>query len=78
MFAATPYGSRVRESKNKNKRKKNPNGIRKEFINWVTADTNPTFALNITNRLWAHAMGVPVIEPMNSVMQDGEISIGKK
>ena len=77
VFAATPYGSRVRESKNKNKRKKNPNGIREDFINWVTADTNPTFALNITNRLWGHAMGVPIIEPMNNVMQDGEISIGK-
>jgi len=77
VFASSPYGTRVRESKNKSKRVKHPNAIRTSFVDWVVAQDNPTFALNITNRLWNHAFGAPIIEPMNNVMEDGEISYGK-
>tara|TARA_R110002033_G_scaffold113521_1_gene158669 strand:+ start:678 stop:2522 length:1845 start_codon:yes stop_codon:yes gene_type:complete len=77
VFAATPYGDRVKESKNKTKRVKHPNTIRTSFVDWVVARDNPTFALNIVNRLWGHAFGAPIIEPMNNVMEDGDINYGK-
>ena len=77
VFAATPYGDRVKESKNKTKRVKHPNTIRTSFVDWVVARDNPTFALNLVNRLWGHAFGAPIIEPMNNVMEDGEINYGK-
>ena len=77
VFASAPYGTRVKESRNKHKREKDPHNLRRSFVDWVIADTNPTFALNITNRLWDHAMGAPIISPMNNVMEDGEISVGK-
>ena len=77
VFAATPYGDRVKESKSKTKRVKHPNTIRTSFVDWVVARDNPTFALNLVNRLWGHAFGAPIIEPMNNVMEDGEINYGK-
>ena len=77
VFASTPYGDRVRESKNKNKRVKQPNAIRSSFVDWVVSKENPTFALNLANRLWNHAFGAPIIDPMNNVMDDGEINYGK-
>ena len=77
VFASSPYGTRVRESKNKSKRVKHPNSIRTSFVDWVVANDNPTFALNITNRLWNHAFGAPIVEPMNNVMEDGEVNYGK-
>ena len=77
VYASTPYGDRVKESRNKHKREKDPHNLRRNFVDWVINDSNPTFALNITNRLWNHAMGAPIISPMNNVMEDGEISVGK-
>ena len=77
VYASAPYGPRVKESRNKHKREKDPHALRRSFVDWVIADTNPTFALNMTNRLWNHAMGAPVISPMNNVMEDGELNTGK-
>ena len=77
VFASSPYGPRARENKNKSKRVKHPNSIRTTFVDWVVSKDNPTFALNITNRLWNHAFGAPIVEPMNNVMEDGEVNYGK-
>jgi hypothetical protein len=34
---------------------------------WLTAPDNPYFAVNIANRVWAHFMGVGIIEPVDDV-----------
>jgi hypothetical protein len=34
---------------------------------WLTAPENPYFAVNVANRVWAHFMGVGVVEPVDDV-----------
>ncbi|RIK82821.1 MAG: cell surface protein [Planctomycetota bacterium] len=34
---------------------------------WVTSPQNPYFAVNVANRVWAHFMGVGVVEPVDDV-----------
>ena len=41
VYASSPYGTRVKESRNKNKREKDPHNLRRSFVDWVIADTNP-------------------------------------
>ena len=39
---------------------------RREVIaEWITSDENPWFAPNFANRVWAHFMGVGVVEPVD-------------
>ena len=57
VFASAPYGTRVKESRNKHKREKDPHNLRRSFVDWVIADTNPTFALNITKSLMGSCNG---------------------
>jgi hypothetical protein len=37
------------------------------LADWITAPENPYFAVNVANRVWAHFMGVGVIEPVDDV-----------
>ncbi len=32
---------------------------------WITSPANPYFAVNVANRVWAHFMGVGVVEPVD-------------
>jgi hypothetical protein len=34
---------------------------------WITSPKNPYFAVNVANRVWAHFMGVGVVEPVDDV-----------
>ncbi len=34
---------------------------------WITSPQNPYFAVNIANRVWAHFMGIGIIEPVDDV-----------
>ncbi|BBO32929.1 DUF1549 and DUF1553 domain-containing protein [Lacipirellula parvula] len=34
---------------------------------WITSPENPYFAVNVANRVWAHFMGVGVVEPVDDV-----------
>ncbi|QDU58119.1 hypothetical protein Pan181_43450 [Aeoliella mucimassa] len=38
---------------------------REIMAEWVTSEENPWFAPNIANRVWAHFMGVGVVEPVD-------------
>ena len=37
---------------------------------WMTSADNPRFAKNIANRMWKHAFGVGLIEPINDIRDD--------
>jgi hypothetical protein len=34
---------------------------------WITSPKNPYFAVNIANRVWAHFMGIGIVEPVDDV-----------
>ncbi len=34
---------------------------------WITSPENPYFAVNVANRVWAHFMGVGIVEPVDDV-----------
>jgi len=40
---------------------------RVELADWMTKGTNPWFARNIANRLWAHFLGRGLVEPVDDV-----------
>jgi hypothetical protein len=40
---------------------------RAALAEWVTSPDNPYFAVNIANRVWAHFMGVGIVEPVDDV-----------
>lgn len=43
-----------------------PVGNRRELLaNWLTAKSNPWFARNLANRIWAHLMGRGLVEPVD-------------
>lgn len=46
---------------------------REAFANWLTSDNNPRFARTITNRLWKHAFGQGLIEPIDD-MKDSTVA----
>lgn len=46
---------------------------REAFANWLTADSNPRFARTISNRLWKHAFGRGLIEPVDD-MKDSTVA----
>ena len=37
------------------------------LADWITSPENPYFAVNVANRVWAHFMGVGVVEPVDDV-----------
>ena len=43
---------------------------RDALADWLIAPDNPRFAKNIANRLWAKAMGVGLIEPIDDIQTD--------
>jgi hypothetical protein len=45
---------------------KNPDGDRRrELADWVASPTNPWFARNLANRVWAHLLGRGLVEPVD-------------
>ncbi|MEX2172694.1 MAG: DUF1549 domain-containing protein [Pirellulales bacterium] len=40
---------------------------RAELADWITAPDNPYFAVNVSNRVWAHFFGVGIVEPVDDV-----------
>ena len=38
---------------------------RKMLVDWMTANDNPMFAHNLANRMWAHFMGLGLVEPVD-------------
>ncbi|MBL9116530.1 MAG: DUF1549 domain-containing protein [Verrucomicrobiaceae bacterium] len=53
---------------------KEPEALRKEFAEWLTAPDNPRFAMTIANRMWKRAFGVGVKEPVTDI-DDPETSV---
>lgn len=41
---------------------------------WLTSPENPRFAKNIANRIWKHAFGIGLIEPVNDIRDDSVCS----
>jgi hypothetical protein len=37
------------------------------LADWITSPDNPYFAVNVANRVWAHFMGVGIVEPVDDV-----------
>jgi hypothetical protein len=37
------------------------------LADWITSPENPYFAVNVANRVWAHFMGVGIVEPVDDV-----------
>jgi hypothetical protein len=40
---------------------------RGELADWLTSPSNPWFARNLANRVWAHLLGVGIVEPVDDV-----------
>ncbi len=40
---------------------------REVLADWLTAADNPYFATSIANRVWAHFMGVGIVEPVDDI-----------
>jgi hypothetical protein len=40
---------------------------RRALANWLTAPTNPWFARNLANRMWAHFLGRGLVEPVDDM-----------
>jgi hypothetical protein len=53
---------------------KEPEALREEFAQWMTASDNPRFAMTIANRMWKRAFGVAVKEPVTDI-DDPETSV---
>ncbi len=49
-------------------------GRREAFATWVTAPNNPQFTKVIANRLWAHAFGYGLAEPLDNWTDRTEVS----
>ena len=47
--------------------KKSP---RETFADWLTAKDNPFFARNMVNRLWAHFLGLGIVDPIDEPAPD--------
>lgn len=48
---------------------------REAVADWMTSPENPRFAKAITNRLWAKAMGIGLIEPVDDLNADSRPSV---
>ena len=47
---------------------------REVMARWMTSADNPRFAKNIVNRLWKHAFGIGLVEPVNDIQDDSACS----
>jgi hypothetical protein len=47
---------------------------RQVMARWMTSAENPRFARNMANRLWKHAFGVGLIEPVSDIRDDSVCS----
>ncbi len=47
---------------------------RQVMAKWMTSAENPRFARNIANRMWKHAFGIGLIEPVNDLRDDSACS----
>ncbi|HEX3152721.1 MAG TPA: DUF1549 and DUF1553 domain-containing protein [Gemmataceae bacterium] len=52
--------------------KKSP---RETFADWLTAKDNPFFARNMVNRMWAHFLGLGLVEPIDEPSEDNPPAI---
>lgn len=57
--AATFLGGDQADTKGKDRRA--------VLANWITSDENPFFATSIANRVWAHFMGVGIVDPVDDI-----------
>lgn len=64
--AVTPVGDRVKENRKRTE-------LEVTFADWLTADSHPTFAANIVNRLWNKAFGFGLISELNSIAEYDEL-----
>jgi hypothetical protein len=44
------------------------------YANWMTSPENPRFAITIANRLWKQALGVGLVEPVDTIDDSTEAS----
>lgn len=67
---------KTNQSKKRRKRKKQSQQLipgakdlnsRAAYADWLTSDDNPRFSITIANRLWKQAMGLGLIEPVDSI-----------
>lgn len=45
-------------------------GSREAYADWMTSSDNPRFATVIANRMWKQAMGLGLVEPVDTYMDD--------
>lgn len=45
---------------------------REAFAKWVTSPENPYFTKTITNRLWAHVFGYPILDSLDDLNDDSK------
>ena len=62
--ARTPFGKAVRMSD-----RKDDEGGRKQFADWITMETGEQFAGTIANRMWERIMGKGIYEPVDEYME---------
>ena len=63
-----PVGGRVMPPKFLGGAAADAQGDRREALaQWLTAPDNPYFAVSVANRLWAHYLGVGIVEPVDDV-----------
>jgi hypothetical protein len=64
-----PLGGRVMEPKFLGGPKADCNGKdrRQVLADWLTSPDNPFFAPSVANRVWAHFLGVGIVEPVDDV-----------
>jgi hypothetical protein len=60
MLMARPLGAKSPEPLD-------PGDRREDLAKWLTGPTNPYFARNIANRMWAHFLGRGVFEPVDDM-----------
>jgi len=59
VSAASFFGERIDPGKS--------DSLREGFADWLTAESNPRFTINIANRLWKHIFGLAPIEPPSNL-----------
>ena len=70
--AEIPKSNRSKNRKRKNKRQQvipgaKDVGSRDAYARWLTSAENPRFSTTIANRLWKQAMGLALIEPVDTI-----------
>lgn len=67
----TSMNSKKKKKKNRRRQQSIPGakdiGSREAYAQWLTAPENPRFTTTIANRLWKQAMGLGLIEPVDTI-----------